>query len=181
MHRTTEELEAHLDHILSAPKDDGVVQMLVRRPATDQREVIEGADLDTESGMSGDNWLERARGYAGDGPVRKYAQLTLMNSRATDAIAVERDRWPLAGDQVYVDMDLSMENLPVGARLRVGTAVVEISEEPHTGCDKFATRFGAQALRFVNVGDGKANRLRGVNTRIVESGAVSTGDVVKKL
>ena len=190
MHRTTEELEQTLDHILAAPSDGGSVEMIVRRPAENGREVVESAGprriesldtLDTELGMVGDNWLERARGYAGDGPVKKYAQLTLMNSRVANAVAVERDRWPLAGDQIYVDMDLSIENLPAGTRLRVGTAAVEISEPPHTGCDKFASRFGSQALRFVNVGEGRERRFRGVNAEIVESGVVSVDAAVSKI
>ena len=181
MHRTTEQLEQHLDHIRAAPADGGIVEMVVRRPAEDSREAVDSAELDSELGMVGDNWLERAKGYASDGPVQKYAQLTLMNSRVTHAVAVERDRWPLAGDQIYVDLDLSIENLPAGTRLQVGSAVVEISEAPHTGCDKFAGRFGAPALRFVNVGEGRERRLRGVNTEIIESGTVSVGDTVKKI
>ena len=181
MHRTTEQLEQQLDHIRAAPQDGGVVEMIVRRPVVNGREVLESAELDTEAGMVGDTWMQRARGSAGDGPVPKYAQLTLMNSRVTDAVAVERDRWPLAGDQIYVDMDLSIENLPAGTRLQVGSAVVEISEPPHTGCDKFAGRFGAQALRFVNVGEGRERRFRGVNAQIVESGVVAVGNTLKKV
>ncbi|MEA1903752.1 MAG: MOSC domain-containing protein [Actinomycetota bacterium] len=181
MQRSIAELEPLLDHILSAPKDSGTIELLVRRPAESVREKIESAELDTEVGVVGDNWLDRAREAAGDGVVSKHAQLTLMNSRSADAVAVDRGRWPLCGDQIYVDMDLSMENLPAGSRIKVGTATVEISEVPHTGCPKFSSRFGAEALRFVNVGDGRANRLRGVNAFIVESGTVSLGDVVKKL
>ncbi len=181
MHRTTEQLEQHLDHILAAPEDGGLVEMIVRRPEVNGREVVESAELDIKVGMVGDSWLDRAGGQSSAGQVAKYAQLTLMNSRVTDAVAVERNRWPLAGDQIYVDMDLSIENLPAGSRLQVGSAVVEISEPPHTGCDKFASRFGAQALRFVNVGEGRERRFRGVNAQIVKSGAVKVGDNVKKV
>jgi MOSC domain-containing protein YiiM len=109
------------------------------------------------------------------------AQLTLMNARVADAVAVTRERWPLAGDQIYVDLDISHENLPAGSRIRVGTAVVEISEVPHTGCAKFSGRFGAEALRFANVGIGRDNRFRGVNAFIVNDGSISVGDKVTKL
>lgn len=155
--------------------------MLVRRPADLEREVVSAAVLDTDSGLVGDNWLGRAEAAAGDGEVSKHAQLTLMNARAAGAVANDRDRWPLCGDQVYVDMDISMSNLPAGSRLQIGTAVIEISAAPHTGCAKFSSRFGSEALRFVNTGEGKTNRLRGVNATVIENGQVSVGDRVKKL
>jgi hypothetical protein len=152
--------------------------MIVRRPDRDQREVVDSAKLDADNGLIGDNWSQRI--YE-DGTPDKPTQLTLMNSRVAQAVAVERDRWPLAGDQIYVDMNMSVENLPSGTRIRVGEAVVEISDVPHTGCDKFASRFGKEALRFANVGVGKENRFRGVNAFIVESGEVSTGDRITKV
>jgi MOSC domain-containing protein YiiM len=178
MHRTTEELEALLDGILAAPRDAGPVEMIVRRPAEDQREVVDSAVLSTEHGLVGDRW---AHNLNSDGEPYFLSQLTLMNARVADAVAVTRDRWPLAGDQIYVDMDISVENLPPGSRIRVGSAVVEISEVPHTGCSKFAGRFGKEALRFANVGVGRDNRFRGVNARIVENGSVSVGDETIKI
>lgn len=178
MHRTTAELESLLDGILAAPKDSGPIEMIVRRPAEDQREVLETAELNTERGLEGDYWVDDINT---EGEPYYAAQLTLMNARVADAVAVTRDRWPLAGDQVYVDMDISEENLPPGSRIRVGDAVVEISEVPHTGCAKFAGRFGKDALRFANVGVGRKNRFRGVNARIVEDGTVSVGDKITKL
>jgi hypothetical protein len=178
MQRTTAELEALLPEILAAPKDAGPVEMIVRRPAENQREVLESADLSTELGLLGDNWVKRV-GRSGE-PNYK-AQLTLMNSRVVDAVAVSRERWALAGDQIYVDLDLSVENLPPGSRIQVGEAVVEISDTPHTGCDKFAGRFGAEALRFANVGVGRDNRFRGVNAFVVESGSFRVGDKITKL
>ena len=178
MQRTTAELEASLDHILGAPEDSGPIEMIVRRPAESQREIIGFGELTTESGLVGDNWIERVDE---NGEPRRAAQLTLMNSRVTDAVAVTRDRWPLAGDQVYVDMDISRENLPPGSRIQVGKAVVEISEVPHTGCAKFAARFGKEALRFANVGIGRENRFRGVNAFVVESGSLRVGDKITKL
>jgi MOSC domain-containing protein YiiM len=151
---------------------------MVRRPAEGDREVVESAELSTEQGLVGDNWIDRVDE---NGEPYRPAQITLMNSRVADAVATSRDRWPLAGDQIYVDLDISHENLPAGARIQVGDAVVEISEVPHTGCDKFASRFGKEALRFANVGVGKVNRFRGVNGFIVESGVVRVGDKVTKL
>ncbi|HEY5890499.1 MAG TPA: MOSC domain-containing protein [Acidimicrobiia bacterium] len=178
MHRTTAELEAQLDVILQAPTEVGLIEMLVRRPDRDQRESVEKAELSTDSGLVGDNWIART---GEDGNPHPDTQLTLMNSRVIDVLAGTRERWPLAGDQVYVDMDLSTANLPPGSRIRVGDAVVEISEVPHTGCEKFASRYGKDALRFANVGVGRENRFRGVNAFVVESGTVRVGDKVSKI
>lgn len=178
MHRTTEELEGRLDEILAAPKDAGPIEMVVRRPRENQREVIESADLTTDGGLVGDSWIDRVDQ---NGEPYFPAQLTLMNARVADAVAVTRDRWPLAGDQIYVDLDISQENLPPGSRIRVGDAVVEISEVPHTGCDKFAGRFGKEALRFANVGVGRDHRFRGVNAFVIENGTVNVGDKVTKV
>lgn len=178
MNRTTEELEARLDDILAAPQDAGPIEMIVRRPAENEREVVQSAELSTEGGLVGDSWVDRVDE---NGDPYLPAQLTLMNSRVADAVAINRSRWPLAGDQIYVDMDISKENLPAGSRIRVGDAVVEISEIPHTGCDKFAGRFGKEALRFANIGTGKENRFRGVNAFVVESGSVQVGDKITKI
>lgn len=178
MQKTIEELQTMLDDILAAPKDAGPVEMIVRRPAENQREVIQSAELSAELGLVGDNWIDRV---GPDGSPNHHAQLTLMNSRVTDAIAGSRERWPLAGDQIYVDMDISVENLPPGSRIQVGEAVVEVSDKPHTGCAKFAGRFGKEALRFANVGIGRENRFRGVNAFVVESGSFQVGDKVTKL
>lgn len=178
MQRTTAELEATLDHILGAPKDSGPIEMIVRRPGENQREVVDSGELTTESGLVGDNWIRRVDE---NGEPHRAAQLTLMNSRVTDAVASTRDRWPLAGDQVYVDLDISRKNLPPGSQIKVGSAVVEISEVPHTGCAKFAARFGKEALRFANAGTGRENRFRGVNAFVVESGTFQVGDRITKL
>lgn len=178
MHRTTEELETRLDDILQAPKNAGPIEMIVRRPAENQREVVQRAELSVDDGLVGDSWIDRVDE---NGDPHRAAQLTLMNSRVTDAVAITPERWPLAGDQIYVDMDISIENLPAGARIGVGDAVVEISEVPHTGCSKFSGRFGKDALRFANVGIGRENRFRGVNAFVVESGSVQVGDKITKL
>jgi MOSC domain-containing protein YiiM len=171
-------LEALVDVILAAPKDAGPIEMIVRRPGENEREVVQSGDLSTEGGLAGDDWVNR---IDGNGEPHYAAQLTLMNARVADAVAVTRDRWPLAGDQIFVDMDISVENLPPGARIKVGEAVVEISHVPHTGCAKFAGRFGSEALRFANVGVGRENRFRGVNAFVVQNGAFAVGDKITKL
>ncbi len=181
MHRSTEELEALLDDIRAAPDDRGIVQLIVRRPAEGEREVVAEAELSVEEGLVGDDWLARSgRRFPGDEASREN-QLTIMNSRAAAAVAVTKDRWPLAGDQLYVDLDLGIDNLPAGTRLALGSAIVEVSAVPHSGCAKFGERFGPRALRFVNVGAGKDLRLRGLNARIVSGGTVRVGDPVTKL
>lgn len=178
MHRSTAELEALLGDILSAPKDNGPVEMIVRRPGENEREVVQWGELTTDRGLVGDSWVDRVDE---NGDPYFPAQLTLMNARVAEAVATTRERWALAGDQVYVDMDISHDNLPAGSRIRVGEAVVEISEVPHTGCDKFSGRFGKEALRFVNVGPGRDNRFRGVNAFVVEGGSFAVGDKITKI
>jgi hypothetical protein len=180
-HLNTEQLTAGLDQVIAAPKDFGTIEMIVRRPADLEREEIESGEINTEDGLVGDNWRTRGSTANEDGASNPEAQLTLMNSRMTDLVARSRDRWAQAGDQIYVDMDLSEDNIPVGSRLAVGSAIVEVSSTPHTGCAKFVRRFGVDAYRFVNTEDGLALRLRGVNTRVVRDGSVAKGDVVKKL
>ena len=155
--------------------------MIVARPSEGEREVLEAGTLDEAEGLAGDNWLIRGSKSTPDGSANARCQLTLMSSRVADAVAISRERWALAGDQIFVDMDLSMENLPAGARLSLGEAVIEISEVPHAGCDKFSGRFGADALRFVNVGSGRELRYRGVNAVIIRGGAVKVGDNLSKL
>ncbi len=181
MHRPAAVLETLLDQILAAPSDTGRVEMIVRRPADGEREVVQNGQLSLEDGLVGDNWRTRRNAKTEDGAADPQAQVTLMNARATDAVASTRDRWALCGDQLYVDLDLSIDNLPTGTRLAVGDAVVEISVKPHTGCAKFSQRFGSEALRFVNVGIGRENRFRGVNTFVVQPGAVAVGDKIAKL
>jgi hypothetical protein len=181
MHRSISDLTKGLEYLLASPVSEGVVEMIAARPREDQRDLLPTGKLDTELGLVGDNWKARGNRHTADGSADPKAQLTLMNSRVVDLVAGDRQRWALAGDQLYVDLDLSKENLPPGTRLQIGDAVIEVSDKPHTGCDKFASRFGAEALRFVNTGVGRDARFRGVNTFVVLSGEVNVGDSVVKL
>jgi hypothetical protein len=174
-------LEAGLDEVRSSPKDEGRIVMICRRPETEQREVIDEAVLDLAQGLVGDNWLTRGSKSTEDGSANPLMQLTLMNARSAALIAGESDRRQLAGDQFFVDFDLSVENIPPGTRLRLGGATVEITEIPHRGCGKFSSRFGVDALKFVNSDVGGELNLRGVNARIVEAGVVRAGDPIAKL
>ena len=179
-HKTREQLEAGLASVVAAPADHGSVRLIVRRPGVGVREVVPEGRLDPVHGLVGDDWENRP-GHNG-GPER-YAQVTLMNARYIDLIAdsPEPEQWAMAGDQLYVDMDISQQNLPAGTRLSIGSATIEISEEPHTGCAKFTRRFGRDAARFVNSPDGRQLNLRGINARVVTAGAIRRGDVIRKL
>ena len=180
-HLPTAVLEAGLDHIRRSPADHGRIELIVRRPAVDQREVLAEAELDVTAGLAGDTWPARGSSRTADGSAHPDMQLTLMNARAALLVAGEASRRPLCGDQFYVDLDLSPDNLPAGTRLALGTAVIEVTAQPHTGCKKFAARFGIDALRFVNSRTGRSLRLRGANCRVLVSGTVRAGDLISKL
>jgi hypothetical protein len=180
-HLTMDELEAALDHLRDAPKDEGVVQLIVRRPIVNEREVLEEADLDTVLGLVGDSWSVRPSSRTPDGSPHSEMQINIMNSRVTALVAQDRDRWPLAGDQLYIDMDLSKANLPAGSRLAIGSAVLEVSPLPHTGCHKFVSRFGVDAMKFVNSEVGRELCLRGINAKVVQAGVVKVGHTARKI
>lgn len=180
-HVDTSTLEAGIPEVRGAPQDDGRVELIVRRPAVDEREVLEEAELVEGEGLAGDTWRVRGNRRMPDGLANPAAQLTVMNARAAVLIAGDKQRWPLAGDQLYVDLDLSLKNLPPGSRLAIGSAVVEVSPDPHTGCAKFNARYGEAALRFVNSPVGRELNLRGINTRVITGGIVRTGDVIRKV
>src|SRR5690349_5450355 len=180
-HLTLAQLEAGLDHIRQAPKDAGAVELIVRRPATGAREVIERGDLDAVEGLQGDTWKVRASSRTPDRSPHPDMQLNVMSARAIALVAQLRERWALAGDQLYIDMDLSEQNLPPWTKLALGTAVIEVTDQPHTGCGKFVERFGVDAMVFVNSPAGRSLRLRGLNARIVQPGTVRAGDIARKL
>ena len=174
-HLTMEELEAGLETILQSPKDNGVLELIVRRPQVDERQVLQIGRLDRKEGLVGDNWKDRGSRQ------NPEVQLTLMNARVIALLAQDQESWPLAGDQLYVDLDLSDENLPPGTRLSLGSAEIEVSVVPHTGCKKFMARFGLDAMKFVNSEFGKQRHFRGINARIIRDGAIGVGDVIRKI
>ena len=175
---TPEALLAGLDHIRQAPRDLGEVAAIVRRPTEDERELVGEAHLDLAKGLVGDNWLTRGSKSTPDGSAAIDKQVTVMNVRVAELVAGGRERLPLAGDQLYVDFDLSIDNLPPGRLVRAGAVTLEVSESPHLGCAKFMARFGPDAMRFVNSSEGRQLRLRGANMRVVAPGVVRVGDGV---
>jgi hypothetical protein len=180
-HLATEELEAGLNDVCAAPADRGRVELLVRRPAVDERETPGEVHLDLAEGVVGDSWRVRGSSRTADGSANPEAQITVMSARVAKLVAAgNADRRKLAGDQIYADLDLSHENLPPGSRLRIGSAVVEVSAHPHTGCAKFTARFGKDAMRFVNSSKGRQLRLRGMNCKVVAGGVVRVGDIITK-
>lgn len=180
-HLEMPELESGLETIRQSPRDRGVVQRIVRRPQSEAREELQEGTLDPSEGLVGDNWKLFANSMSKGGPVDPETQLTLMNARAAALLAQSDDRWALAGDQLFVDLDLSEENLPPGTRLSLGSAVIEITSQPHTGCAKFAARFGSDALKFVNSPVGKQLHLRGIYAKVIQAGTLRLGDEIVKL
>ncbi|MFN8007056.1 MAG: MOSC domain-containing protein [Terriglobia bacterium] len=177
---TLRELEAGLDSIRQSPRSEGILTMIVRRPKIDLREVLELGELTSLEGLVGDTWRTRGSSRTVDGSSHPDMQLTLINTRLIALVAQLKERWTLAGDQLVVDLDLSADNLPPGTPLMIGTAKLEVTAQPHTGCDKFAARFGIEALKWVNSPTGKQLRLRGLYAKVVESGAIQVGDKVRK-
>jgi hypothetical protein len=167
---------AGLARIEASPREAGTLVLIVRRPDAGAREVLDVAELDPAGGLIGDRW-STGGGSAPD----VETQITLMNARVIDLIAQDRSRWALAGDQLFVDLDLSRANAPAGTRLRIGSSVVEVTAKPHTGCSKFAARFGIDATKLVNSPLGRELQLRGINATVVQAGVIRTGDVVIRL
>jgi hypothetical protein len=179
-HRPLAEIERAAAGMGSSPSDMGTIEMIVCRPTVDQRRVLEEGILDTVHGLEGDSW--EARGTATpDGSAYPLRQITVMNSRVLASVAGDRDRWQLAGDQLIIDLDLSIDSLPAGTRLQIGEAVVAVTEPPHTGCAKFAGRFGAEALAWTNGPEGRRHRRRGMHVRVMKSGTVRQRDAIRKL
>ena len=179
-HLSRQRLEASLGQIRDSPRDGGRVVLVVRRPAVGVRELPGEAMLDPEAGLAGDNWFARGSRSMPDGSADLQRQVTVMNARVAELVAGGTDRMPLAGDQLYIDLDLSVDNLPAGSLLAVGQAVLQVSDPPHLGCAKFVERFGAEAMRFVNSRVGRQLRLRGMNTRVVQPGIVRPGDIATR-
>ena len=173
-HLTTEEIEKNLAKVLESPEDNGVLELIVCRPQEDARAVLETGTLDPKNGLVGDCWLTY-----NDGATE--AQIAIMNSRIIDLLAQDKERWKLAGDQLYIDLNLTDENLPAGTRLAIGSAILEVTKEPHNGCKKFVERFGLDAMKFVNSPVGKKYHLRGIYARVVQAGTIRRGDLVKKV
>ncbi len=178
---STSELELGIDKIKQSPQDNGILEMIVRRPEVEAREVIHSGEINLIYGLEGDNWKTRGSSSTPDGSANPEAQITLMNTRVIQLLSGDKENWKWAGDQLYVDMDLSMENLPPLSMLQVGSVILQISAKPHTGCKKFSARFGIDALAFISTPLGKSLRMRGVNAKVIQAGEIKVGDVVKKI
>lgn len=180
-HLTIAELDASLEEIRRSPRDNGTLEMIVRRPQVDEREVLEMGELSLTEGLIGDSWKARPSSRSKDGKAHPDMQLNIMNARAIALIAQEKARWALAGDQLYIDLDLSEDNLPPGTQLSIGQAIIEVTAQPHTGCKKFVARFGLDAMKWVNSEMGKQLHLRGINAKVVQTGTIKIGDSVRKI
>lgn len=173
LHLTANEIEEKIGDVLASPKDNGTLEMIVRRPAENRREVVESGFLSVESGLVGDNWLIRGSSRTDNGLGHPEMQLNLMNWRFVNLIAGTRERVQLAGDQLFVDLDLSPDNIPPGTQLSIGDAVIEITPIPHLGCKKFVERFGIDAMKYANSDFGRGHSLRGVNAKVLTAGNIT--------
>lgn len=178
---TLEQLKTQLNHIQASPNDTGSVLLIVRRPTTEEREIIAQGRLIPSVGLEGDNWRERGSTSMPDGSANPEAEITLMNARVIQALTQDETRWALAGDQFFVDFDLSEENIPAGSQLAMGSAILEVSPLPHNGCKKFSERFGVDALKFISMAENKPLRMRGINAKIIQAGDVKQGDLIRKV
>lgn len=181
LYKSKEELESKLNYIQKSPLDNGILSLIVRRPDVDQREELERCVLSLKEGLVGDSWVKRPSSRTVDNSAHAEAQLTIMNTRTIASICDDESRWKLAGDQFFIDLDLSDKNLPGGTQLSIGSAIIQISSIPHTGCKKFAKRYGKDAVVFVNSEIGKKLHLRGVNARVIKPGMIQKGDNVCKI
>ena len=180
-HLTRAELQAGLPEIFNSPQDDGLVEAIVIRPESGRREDLESCEISLAGGTHGDYWARNCWMTTDDGQPHPDVQICIMNARCIALIAQERARWPLAGDNLFLDLDLRPENMPPGQRLSLGSAVIEITEVPHKGCAAFVERYGREAAIFVNTPEGREKRLRGIYARVVQDGRVTVGDRVRKV
>jgi MOSC domain-containing protein YiiM len=181
-HRTLAELNQSVPHIAQSPADNGAVEAIVVRPRQGERVMLEACAISRAGGFEGDAWAQGSWKSTDDGRPHPDAQVCIMNARSIAAIAGdERANWAPAGDNLFIDLDLTRENLPVGQRLRIGTAVIEVTAEPHAGCSLFIDRYGRDAAVFTNTGEGRRLRLRGIYARVVQDGRVAVGDRIMKV
>ena len=180
-HLTSAELEARLDEVRQSPADGGTLKLIVQRPDVDVRVVLAEGELNSEEGLAGDSWNQRSSKLTEDGGAHPDMQLNIINARFLAMVAQTEERMPLAGDQLVVDLDISETNLPAWTKLSIGDAVIEITDQPHTGCAKFTQRFGLDARRFADSELGTAMKLRGINARVVTPGRIRQGDTITKL
>ena len=180
-HLTLAELNAGLPGILASPADNGTLRAIVIRPEKKERADLDTCEISLALGTHGDHWARGCWKSTEDGQPHPDVQICLMNARCIGLIAQERANWPPAGDNLFIDMDLTPANTPPGTRLAIGSALIEITDTPHNGCASFIERYGRDACIFVNTGEGNKLRLRGIYARVVQDGRVSTGDQVVKL
>jgi hypothetical protein len=181
LHLGVDEIRAGIDRVLASPGTAGTIELIVRRPKVGKREVLASGALDVSRGLIGDNWLTRGSSRTPDNSAHPEMQLNLMNYRFAELIAGCRERVPLAGDQLFVDFDLSAGNIPPGTRLSVGEAIIEVTAVPHTGCKKFVERFGVEAMKFANSDFGRRHNFRGINAKVIRGGAVAVGDIIERV
>lgn len=180
LHRALPALRDALPGIRQAPRDRGIVRLIVRRPLAETRELLDEGRFDVATGLAGDTWTQRPCSRTADGSPHPDMQITMIGIRAIEAISPDPSRWPLAGDQLFVDLDLTYANLPAGTRLQAGTVHFEVTTQLHTGCGKFIDRFGVDAMKWVNSPEGRELNLRGIYARVVRSGVIRTGDPIAK-
>lgn len=180
VHKTMSELTAALPHIRAAPAE-GEVRAIVVRPSAGQREMPDSVEISLARGVHGDHWEHGCWLSTEDGQPHPDVQVCLMPARVIEAIAGDVSNWAPAGDNLFIDMDLTPDNCPPGTRLALGTAELVITAEPHKGCGSFVERYGREACAFVNVGEGGRLKLRGIYGRVTRDGRVSVGDRVRKV